>query len=122
MEKRELICIGCPMGCVLSVEIEGNEVLNVSGNTCKRGDAYARKEILSPTRIVTSTVKVEGGSLAAVSVKTKEDIPKEKVFDCVTALKDVTVKAPICIGDVVLANVAGTGVDVVATKNVGAAV
>ena len=120
MEKRELICIGCPMGCVLSVEIEGNEVLNVSGNTCKRGDAYARKEVLSPTRIVTSTVKVEGGSLAAVSVKTKEDIPKEKVFDCVTALKDVTVKAPICIGDVVLANVAETGVDIIATKNVEA--
>lgn len=69
-------------------------------------------------KIVTSSVKVEGGTLAAVSVKTKEDIPKGKIFDCVTALKDVVVKAPVHIGDVVLADVAGTGVDVIATKNV----
>ena len=118
MEKRDLICIGCPMGCALSVEIEGNEVVSVTGNTCKRGDVYARKEVTNPTRIVTSSVKVEDGTLAAVSVKTKEDIPKGKIFDCVTALKDVFVKAPVHIGDVVLANVAGTGVDIIATKNV----
>lgn len=119
MEKRELICIGCPMGCMLRVEIEDGGVKSVTGNTCKRGDVYARKEVLSPTRIVTSTVKVEGGMLAAVSVKTKEDIPKDKIFECVTALKEVYVKAPVHIGDVILTNVAETGVDVVATKNIG---
>jgi len=118
MEKRELICIGCPLGCPLVVETDGVEVASVTGNTCKRGDVYARKEVTNPTRIVTSSVKVEGGALAAVSVKTKEDIPKGKIFDCVSALKDVVVKAPVHIGDVVLANVAGTGVDVIATKNV----
>ena len=118
MEKRELVCIGCPLGCPLTVEIEGAEVVSVTGNTCKRGDVYARKEVTNPTRIVTSSVKVEGGVLAAVSVKTKEDIPKGKIFDCVTALKDVCVKAPVSIGDVVLADVAGTGVDVIATKHV----
>ncbi len=120
MEKRDLICIGCPMGCALSVEIEGNEVVSVTGNTCKRGDVYARKEVTNPTRIVTSSVKVEGGTLAAVSVKTKEDIPKGKIFDCVKALKDVSVKAPVHIGDVVLTDAAGTGVDIIATKNVEA--
>lgn len=99
-------------------ELDGDEVVSVSGNTCKRGDVYARKEVTNPTRIVTSLVKVEGGTLAVVSVKTKEDIPKGKIFDCVTALKDVVVKAPVHIGDVVLADVAGTGVDVIATKNV----
>ena len=119
MEKRELICISCPMGCMLGVEIEDNEVKSVTGNTCKRGDVYARKEVLSPTRIVTSSVKVEDGALAAVSVKTKEDIPKGKIFECVTALKEVCGKAPVHIGDVILTNVAGTGVDVIATKNVG---
>lgn len=118
MEKRELVCIGCPLGCPLTVEIEGTEVVSVTGNTCKRGDVYARKEVTNPTRIVTSSVKVEDGALAAVSVKTKEDIPKGKIFECVTALKDVCVQAPVRIGDVVLANVAGTGVDVIATKNV----
>ena len=118
MEKRELTCIGCPLGCALTVEMNGGEVISVTGNTCKRGDDYARKEVTNPTRIVTSSVKVEDGSLAAVSVKTKEDIPKGKIFDCVKALKDVSVKAPVAIGDVVLADVAGTGVDVIATKNV----
>ena len=118
MEKRELTCIGCPLGCALTVEMNGGEVISVTGNTCKRGDDYARKEVTNPTRIVTSSVKVEDGSLAAVSVKTKEDIPKGKIFDCVKALKDVCVKAPVAIGDVVLADVAGTGVDVIATKNV----
>lgn len=118
METRELTCIGCPMGCPLTVEIENNEVKSVAGNTCKRGEDYARKEVTNPTRIVTSSVVVKGGTLAAVSVKTKEDIPKGKIFDCVRALKEVEVTAPVHIGDVVLADVAGTGVDVIATKNV----
>lgn len=117
MGKRELICIGCPMGCPVTVQMNGTQVISVSGNTCPRGDAYARKEVTNPTRIVTSTVKVEGGSVGMVSVKTKEDISKDKIFDCVRALKDITVKAPIRIGDVILADAAGTGVDVVATKN-----
>ena len=82
------------------------------------GDVYARKEVTNPTRIVTSTVKVSNGTADMVSVKTKEDVPKEKIFDCMRALKDVTVQAPVHIGDVVLKNVAGTGVDMVATKNV----
>lgn len=118
MEKRELTCIGCPMGCPLTVEIEDGNVVSVTGNTCKRGDVYARKEVTNPTRIVTSSVMVEGGTLAAVSVKTKEDIPKGKIFDCVKALKGVCVKAPVYIGDVIVSDVAGTGVDVIATKNV----
>lgn len=116
MKKRELICIGCPMGCPLTVETDGTEVVNVTGNVCKRGDVYARKEVANPTRIVTSTVKVEGGKVDMVSVKTKEDIPKGKIFDCVKALKGVKVKAPVCIGDVILSNVADTGVDIVATR------
>ena len=118
METRELICIGSPMGCPLKVEMENGEVVSVSGNTCKRGDVYARKEVTNPTRIVTSSVIVEGGSLAAVSVKTKEDIPKGKIFDIMKELKGVKVNAPVHIGDVILSNVAGTGVDIIATKNV----
>ncbi len=118
METRELICIGCPLGCPLKVELEGGRAAAVTGNSCKRGDSYARKEVESPTRIVTSSVAVEGGSLAAVSVKTKEDIPKGKIFEVMKALKGVKAQAPIRIGDVLLSNAAGTGVDIVATKNV----
>ena len=118
MKTVNLICIGCPLGCPLTVEMEGNEVKSVAGNTCPRGDAYAKKELTNPTRIVTSTVRVSGGKLAMVSVKTQSDIPKDKIFECVKALKDVDMVAPVKIGDVVLENVAGTGVNVIATKNV----
>ena len=119
MEKRNLICIGCPMGCPLVVTMDHGEVVSVEENTCKRGAVYGKKEVTNPTRIVTSTVRVSGGSIPVVSVKTREDIPKEKIFDCIKALKEIEVAAPVNIGDVILRDVAGTGVDVVATKNIG---
>ena len=118
MEKQELICINCPMGCPLTVETEGNEVLSVTGNTCPRGESYARKEVTNPTRIVTTTVRVREGREKMVSVKTETDIPKGKIFECVKQLKDVELMAPVHIGDVILENAAGTGVNVVATKAV----
>ena len=118
METRTLTCIGCPLGCQVTVTLEGGTITDVSGNTCKRGDIYARKEVTSPTRIVTSTVKVLDGRLPVVSCKTREDIPKHKIFDCVRALEAVTVTAPVHVGDVLLPDVCGTGVDVVATKDV----
>ena len=118
MEIRNLTCISCPMGCPITVEMEGEEIISVTGNTCKRGEVYARKEVTNPTRIVTSTVKVLGGAADMVSVKTKEDIPKGKIFECVRALKGVEIEAPVHIGHVVVQNAAGTGVDIVATKNV----
>ena len=119
MEIRNLTCIGCPMGCPLTVKLEDTEVINIEGNTCKRGAVYGKKEVTNPTRIVTTTVRVSGGAETVVSVKTKEDIPKGKIFECVKALKTVEVPAPVHIGDVLLKDVAGTGVDIVATKNVG---
>lgn len=118
MEKINLVCIGCPMGCPLVVEMEDGAVVRVTGNTCPRGDAYARKEVTHPTRVVTSTVRVRGGTLPMVSCKTRSDVPKDKIFDVVRALKEVDVDAPVAIGDVLLSDVASTGVDMIATKNV----
>ena len=118
MEVKNLTCINCPMGCPLTIEMEGEQVIQVSGNTCKRGEIYARKEVTNPTRIVTITVKVTNGTSGMVSVKTKEDIPKGKIFDCVKALKNVQVEAPVHIGDVIVENIAETGVDIVATGNI----
>ena len=120
MERKELICIGCPLGCNLTVEMEGGQVVSVNGNTCKRGDDYARKELTDPRRIVTSTVPVAGGNLPVVSVKTASDIPKGKIRECLCALKGVTLTAPVQIGDVIVENVADTGVDVIATKSISA--
>ena len=118
METRELICIGCPMGCQLTVNMEDADDITVTGNTCPRGEAYGKKEVTNPTRIVTSSVKIIDGTIARVSVKTENDIPKGKIFDIMKEIRETTVTAPIHIGDVILKNVADTGVDVIATKDV----
>lgn len=118
--NTELTCINCPLGCALTVASENGSVLSVTGNTCQRGEAYARAEITAPVRIVTTSVPVAGGSCPMVSVKTASAIPKDKIFDCISALKNVTATAPISIGDVILQNVAGTGIDMVATRDVSA--
>ena len=117
MEKRELICIGCPLGCPLTVTMEGEQI-TVTGNTCKRGEIYAKKEVTNPTRVVTSSVHVKNGEIAMVSVKTKNDIPKDKIFAFMKEISAVSVPAPVHIGDIVIENCAGTGVPVIATKNV----
>jgi CxxC motif-containing protein len=122
MEKRDLTCIGCPMGCQITVELEKKEdgeieVLSVKGNTCAIGDRYARNEVAHPERTVTSTIVVAGGKLHRASVKTNANIPKDKIFACMEAIDKVAVKAPVAIGDVVIADVCGTGVDVIVTKN-----
>ena len=118
MKRRELICIGCPMGCPIVVEMEDGKVLSVTGNTCPRGESYARKEVTNPTRIVTTTVRVDGGKVPMINVKTERDIPKDKIFECIAALRGVTMKAPVHIGDIILENVADTGVNIVVAGNV----
>lgn len=120
IESRELICIGCPLGCPLTVEMKGTEVVSVTGNTCPNGDRYARKEVTDPRRTVTSTVRVLGGILPVVSVKTAQDIPKNKIFDCMQELATIRVKAPVQEGDVIVSNIADTGVPVIATKEIPA--
>ena len=118
METRELTCIGCPMGCQITVEMDKGEVKSVTGNTCAKGDTYARKEVTNPTRIVTSTVIIHGGDKPRLPVKTKSDIPKDKIFEVMKDIDATVVTAPKHIGDVVVSNVAGTGVDVIATRNI----
>lgn len=111
------------MGCQITVELEKKEggeieVLSVKGNTCAIGDKYARNEVAHPERTVTSTIVVAGGKLHRASVKTASNIPKDKIFACMEAIDKVAVKAPVAIGDVVIEDVCGTGVNVVATRNV----
>ena len=117
MEKRELTCISCPMGCQMTVCMEEGNI-KVTGNTCKRGEIYAKKEVTDPRRVVTSSVRVKGGELARVSVKTETDIPKDKIFDCMADILKAGIEAPVKIGDVIIENCAGTGIAVIATRNV----
>ncbi|GAA0077861.1 DUF1667 domain-containing protein [Clostridium sp. CTA-5] len=114
---KELICISCPMGCHLKVDAENK---TVTGNTCKRGAEYGINEVTNPVRVITSTVKVKGGSLPVIPVKTNGSIPKGLNFKCMEVLKEVEVQAPVKIGDVIVKDVLGTGVDIVAARNMKA--
>lgn len=119
MTKREMICVSCPIGCAITVELDdNNEVVSVTGNTCPRGDKYARQECTHPERMLTSTVKVEGGNLPVVPVKSASPVPKEMLFDCMKEINKVILKAPVNFGDVVIENILGTGVDIIATNEV----
>ena len=116
METKEMTCIGCPLGCELKAIVDGDDI-GVSGNNCPNGEKYAKNEISDPKRIVTSTVAVLNGSEKRVSCKTGL-VPKNKIFACMNIIKELSVKAPIKIGDVLVSNIADTGADLVATKNV----
>ena len=111
---RDLICIVCPRGCHLHVDDE----LNVTGNTCKRGAIYGYNEVTSPTRMITSTVKIEGGALNRLPVVTSSPIPKDKIFEVMKEINKASVKAPVHIKDVVIKDVLGLGVDILASRNI----
>lgn len=116
--KRELTCIGCPLGCTVTVTMEGENIGEITGNTCRRGADYARKELTDPRRIVTTTVRVRGGELAAAPVKTLSDIPKGLIMDCIRVLKETELTAPVYRGDLVVKDICGSGTDVVVTGDV----
>jgi len=111
----KLICINCPRGCEMDVAVEGGEV-SVSGHGCPRGEAYAKAEVTNPTRMVTGLVRV-AGMRKPLPVKTKTAVPKSKIDEVLFAMHQATVQLPVKIGDVVIQNVASTGVDLVATAN-----
>lgn len=113
--KRELTCIVCPKGCQLVVELEGKEIISISGHTCKRGEEYAKTECTAPMRTVTSTAAIIGGGV--VPVKTDRTIPKELMFECMAEINKARVAPDARLGDVVIENVLGTGANVVTTRN-----
>ena len=88
MKQVELTCICCPMGCNLRVELDGESILSVAGNGCKRGEEYARQECVAPVRVITASVPVVDGKLARVSVKTAVPVPKNRIFDVMDDLID----------------------------------
>ena len=117
MTKKEMVCIVCPMSCHLSVEMEDDKVISVTGNTCIRGSKYASEELTNPTRMVTSTVLLKNAKCTRLPVATASPIPKAKIFDVMNQINKVKVKAPVKLGDVIIKNVAKTGVNVIATRS-----
>ena len=120
VEKKTLNCIMCPMGCELTVTIEDGNVTEVTGNTCPRGAKYGHDEIMSPTRMLTTTVRIAGGQLALLPVVSKSVLPKGRLLDCARELRNVKVKAPVKAGDVIVADILGLGVDIVASRDMAA--
>jgi len=110
----DLICIVCPNGCHLHVDDD----FNVTGNRCPRGAVYAKQEVTNPTRVVTSTVRIDSKVLKVLPVKTKAPVSKKKIFDVMAVINKTSVKVPVHIGDVLVKDIAGTGADLVATRDI----
>ena len=110
---KNVTCTVCPMGCAIEVTIDGDNI-TTKGNTCKRGEVYARAEVTCPTRVLTSTMKCETGTV--VSVKSRCALPKEKMFDCMKVINSTVAKSGVKIGDTLIENILGTGVDIIATS------
>lgn len=110
-----ITCICCPFGCDVTISYQASEYF-VIGNKCPRGKKYAIEELTAPKRIITTTVKISGGLYPLIPVKTEQPVPKGKIFNIMRILANVTVKPPIKVGDVIVENVADTGVNIVATK------
>lgn len=117
METKNITCIICPQGCEISVCVDEGNIVSVSGNKCPRGKAYASAEATLPVRTVTSSVKLSGGDVSRLPVKTKNNVPKDKIFDVLADIKKITVTSPVKAGDVIAADIGGTGVALVATRN-----
>ncbi|NLC13963.1 MAG: DUF1667 domain-containing protein [Chloroflexi bacterium] len=120
MEERNYICTACPMGCKLIVRMEGDEVVKILGNRCRKGETFGRQEAIAPQRMLASTVRVPNGFHPLLPVYTKGSIPKRKITEVLQKIRAVEVTAPIKAEDVIIANVIGTGVDVIASRDMPA--
>lgn len=118
MEQHQLVCISCPMGCRLTLMKDGNpKGYSVTGNICKRGEEYGITEMTNPTRMVTSTVVIVGAILPRLPVRTDRPIPKGRIRDCMELINALTVKSPIRIGQVLIEDLFGTGVNLIASRS-----
>jgi CxxC motif-containing protein len=118
LEETKIICIGCPKGCSITINHVEKDIQNIKGSGCKKGVEYAQNEFTEPTRILTSTVKVNSGELPFVPVKTESPIRKDKLFDCMREISWLEVDSPIKLGSVVKTNIGQTGVDLIATRTI----
>lgn len=118
-ETREMTCIACPMGCRILVTQDDDGKIVVEQATCKRGITYGTQEFTCPMRTVTSSVRVKGGKHPLCAVKTRDTVPKEKIPEVLAAIQAANPSAPVEIGQVIVPNIAGTGVDLVATAHCG---
>ncbi|HNV43781.1 MAG: DUF1667 domain-containing protein [Spirochaetes bacterium] len=119
MKDVDMVCIQCPMGCKIKVSLDDDEkVTEISGYTCKSGKDYALQEVTDPHRVITTSIKVIGGNLPLVSVKTSKPVPKRLVLEIMDIIKNSQVHAPVELNQIIISNIAETGSDILATKSV----
>ena len=114
INMRELICITCPRGCHLKVD-EDKKI--VTGNFCKRGEIYGLNEVTNPKRMVTSTVKILNASINRLPVRTDKPIAKDLVLEIMKVLDTICLSAPVRVGDIIVKNILGSDVNIIATRN-----
>lgn len=110
--ERKITCIGCPLGCAITVKTEGEHITDITGHTCKKGEEYARTEITDPRRTLTTTMRLKGGGL--VPVKSGKPLKKALMSDCMREINRAEAHLPVEIGDVLIRDILGTGADIVA--------
>ena len=118
MEQNKIICISCPIGCRMTIQSKDGKISSIIGNTCPKGIKYAEEEFINPLRILPTTVKVIGGELPLVSVKTEKAIPKKILLEAMAEIAEIEVKAPVKIGQIIKDDLMGTGINLIATRNV----
>ena len=115
-EAREFICVTCPVGCAIQATVEDGQLTATDGQACQRGVAFVLEELTAPRRMLTTTVRVRGGALPLVPVRSTAPLPKERLLDVARLLRGIELEAPVAQHQVVLADVLGTGVDVVTSR------
>lgn len=120
LDTKKLTCICCPLGCSIEADMQGGSVVAVRGNGCPNGEKYAHTELTAPVRTLTSTVALVNSKsgMRLAPVRSSEPIPKDKLFDCMKEIANISVSAPVHIGDTVLQNAAGTGISIIITRDV----
>ena len=118
MEQNKIICVSCPIGCRMTIQSKDGKITSIIGNACPKGIKYVKGEFINPLRILPTTVKVIGGEFPLVSVKTEKAIPKRLLLKAMVEIAEIEVEAPVKIGQVIKDDLIGTGVSLVATRNV----
>jgi len=117
MGKKTITCIICPKGCDLTLRQDRKGQWSVSGNECDRGPDYALEEMSSPRRVLTTTVALAGGSLTLLPVRSSGALPKGMLFECLEVLSGIEMHSPVSMGDMVAADILGSGIDIIATRS-----
>lgn len=117
MEEKELICVNCPKGCRIHVKIDAGKVVDIQGYSCDKGKNYAAQETIRPMRVLTSTVKVENGTMRVVPVITNKEIPLDMMEEAMKAIRKLDIEAPVVMDQVIVKDFLGTGADLLASRS-----